>query len=252
MGLDKLSSTKDVVATLQEELTVLQPQLVKTMKEVTLPVYRDTYIRITKLLRFPESTYPVQFQAPAQHFRASSFPPSIHLYLSFSLSPSGPPPPPSLCLIVYLSFAIDETINRALTNTNTTQVEDMMVEINADKEEAEVVRVKVEAEEATANEKVGIRSHTLSVLKGGVFVKDDVHLSYQSFKIFRTSAKSNSCQLASSLSCRLITFQAAATKAIADDAQRDLDLALPALESAVACLNSLKKADIDEVITISV
>ncbi|CAM9802349.1 unnamed protein product, partial [Ectocarpus fasciculatus] len=69
----------------------------------------------------------------------------------------------------------------------------MMVQINSDKEEAEVVRVKVEAEEATANEK------------------------------------------------------AAATKAIADDAQRDLDLALPALESAVACLNSLKKADIDEV-----
>ncbi|CBJ31040.1 dynein heavy chain [Ectocarpus siliculosus] len=105
VGLDKLSSTKEVVATLQEELTVLQPQLVKTMKEV----------------------------------------------------------------------------------------EDMMVQINSDKEEAEVVRVKVEAEEATANEK------------------------------------------------------AAATKAIADDAQRDLDLALPALESAVACLNSLKKADIDEV-----
>ena len=34
------------------------------------------------------------------------------------------------------------------------KVEDMMVEINADKEEAEVVRVKVEAEEAMANEKV--------------------------------------------------------------------------------------------------
>ncbi|CAM9798815.1 unnamed protein product, partial [Choristocarpus tenellus] len=33
VGLDKLSSTKEVVATLQEELTVLQPQLVKTMKE---------------------------------------------------------------------------------------------------------------------------------------------------------------------------------------------------------------------------
>lgn len=42
--------------------------------------------------------------------------------------------------------------------------------------------------------------------------------------------------------------QAATTKAIADDAQKDLDLALPALESAVACLNSLKKSDIDEVI----
>ncbi|CAN0405179.1 unnamed protein product, partial [Ascophyllum nodosum] len=105
VGLDKLSSTKEVVAKLQEELTILQPQLVVTMKEV----------------------------------------------------------------------------------------EGMMVQINTDKEEAEVVRVKVEAEEASANEK------------------------------------------------------AAATKAIADDAQRDLDLALPALESAVACLNSLKKSDIDEV-----
>ena len=37
------------------------------------------------------------------------------------------------------------------------------------------------------------------------------------------------------------------TKAIADDAQRDLDEALPALEEAVKCLNSLKKSDIDEV-----
>lgn len=35
------------------------------------------------------------------------------------------------------------------------QVEDMMVQINADKEEAEAVRVKVEAEEAVAKEKVG-------------------------------------------------------------------------------------------------
>lgn len=33
-----------------------------------------------------------------------------------------------------------------------------MVQINADKEEAEVVRVKVEAEEATANEKVSFVS----------------------------------------------------------------------------------------------
>jgi dynein heavy chain len=41
--------------------------------------------------------------------------------------------------------------------------------------------------------------------------------------------------------------KAAATKAIADDAQRDLDEALPALDAAVACLNKLKKADLDEV-----
>lgn len=41
--------------------------------------------------------------------------------------------------------------------------------------------------------------------------------------------------------------KAAATKAIADSAQKDLDEALPALEVAVACLKDLKKLDIDEV-----
>ncbi|TYZ61500.1 hypothetical protein PybrP1_006824 [[Pythium] brassicae (nom. inval.)] len=41
--------------------------------------------------------------------------------------------------------------------------------------------------------------------------------------------------------------KAADTQAIADDAQRDLDEALPALEAAVQCLNRLKKSDIDEV-----
>mmetsp|Transcript_24429 Transcript_24429/g.96934 ORF Transcript_24429/g.96934 Transcript_24429/m.96934 type:complete len:2723 (+) Transcript_24429:2309-10477(+) len=39
------------------------------------------------------------------------------------------------------------------------------------------------------------------------------------------------------------------TQSIADDAQRDLDEALPALDEATKCLNSLKKADIDEVRT---
>ncbi|RHY24853.1 hypothetical protein DYB25_001221 [Aphanomyces astaci] len=41
--------------------------------------------------------------------------------------------------------------------------------------------------------------------------------------------------------------KARATKEIADSAQRDLDEALPALDAAVACLNKLKKSDIDEV-----
>jgi dynein heavy chain len=41
--------------------------------------------------------------------------------------------------------------------------------------------------------------------------------------------------------------QAAETKAVADDAQKDLDRALPALESAVKALASLTKADITEV-----
>eukprot|EP00605_Chrysophyceae_sp_TOSAG23-4_P002255 GSChrysophyteH1.ASY1.ANO1.2499.1 assembled CDS len=40
--------------------------------------------------------------------------------------------------------------------------------------------------------------------------------------------------------------QAAETKAVADDAQRDLDRALPALENAVKALNSLTKSDITE------
>lgn len=58
MGLDKLSSTKDVVATLQEELTVLQPQLVKTMKEVCLSLTGQVKMRARR---------------PVLVFRASSF-----------------------------------------------------------------------------------------------------------------------------------------------------------------------------------
>jgi len=41
--------------------------------------------------------------------------------------------------------------------------------------------------------------------------------------------------------------KAAATKEIADDAQADLDKALPALDDAVKCLKDLKRNDIDEV-----
>jgi hypothetical protein len=40
--------------------------------------------------------------------------------------------------------------------------------------------------------------------------------------------------------------KAAEAKAIADDAQKDLAEAIPALEEAVKCLNDLKKSDIDE------
>ncbi|RYY37138.1 hypothetical protein EON62_01310, partial [archaeon] len=41
--------------------------------------------------------------------------------------------------------------------------------------------------------------------------------------------------------------EAATTKAIADDAQADLDKALPALDAALECLERLKKSDLDEV-----
>ncbi|XP_037621211.1 dynein heavy chain 6, axonemal [Sebastes umbrosus] len=45
----------------------------------------------------------------------------------------------------------------------------------------------------------------------------------------------------------LCKVKAEDTQAIADDAQRDLDEALPALEGAIQALNSLKKADISEI-----
>lgn len=41
--------------------------------------------------------------------------------------------------------------------------------------------------------------------------------------------------------------QAAATQLIKDDAQKDLDAALPALNAAVSALNSLNKNDITEI-----
>ena len=46
---------------------------------------------------------------------------------------------------------------------------------------------------------------------------------------------------------REASLKAAECKAIADDAERDLAEALPALDAAVQCLNKLKKSDIDEV-----
>ena len=45
----------------------------------------------------------------------------------------------------------------------------------------------------------------------------------------------------------VVNKQAAETKAVADDAQRDLDRAMPALEAAVNALKSLTKSDITEV-----
>ena len=41
--------------------------------------------------------------------------------------------------------------------------------------------------------------------------------------------------------------QSAEVKAVADDAQADLDVAMPALNNAVKALDSLTKADITEV-----
>ncbi|EQC29095.1 hypothetical protein SDRG_13255 [Saprolegnia diclina VS20] len=73
------------------------------------------------------------------------------------------------------------------------EVEQMMVQITKDRAEADVTKALVEKEEESASTK------------------------------------------------------ARATKEIADSAQKDLDEALPALDAAVACLNKLKKADIDEV-----
>ena len=73
------------------------------------------------------------------------------------------------------------------------EVEEMIVQIDKDKAAAAETQVVVEAEEASAKEK------------------------------------------------------AAETEAIAADAQRDLDEALPALDAAVQCLKELRKEDINEV-----
>jgi len=85
-----------------------------------------------------------------------------------------------------------EVLQPQLVET-TKNVEEMMVHITAEKEEADKVKAKVEVEEKVATEKATI------------------------------------------------------TQAIKDDAQRDLDEALPALDAAVKCLDALKKSDIDEV-----
>ena len=50
-----------------------------------------------------------------------------------------------------------------------------------------------------------------------------------------------------SIEAEKIGKEEAATKIIAEQAQSELDKAIPALESAAAALDSLKKKDIDEI-----
>jgi dynein heavy chain len=59
IGLDKLSETKSMVATMQEELVILQPQLVRTQAEVSsmmIEITRDkgtfSYICISAIYMY--------------------------------------------------------------------------------------------------------------------------------------------------------------------------------------------------------
>jgi dynein heavy chain len=97
------------------------------------------------------------------------------------------------CAEVVATMQIELEDMQPVLKKTVIEVEELMVVIAKDKEDAAVTKISVERDEASANEK------------------------------------------------------ATKTKAIADDAQRDLDEALPALEAAVKALKSLNKNDIVEV-----
>jgi dynein heavy chain len=80
-----------------------------------------------------------------------------------------------------------------------------------------------------------------------VLAKTQVEVDAMIIQIGIDKESANETKIAVSKEEEGASVKAAATTAIAEDAQRDLDEALPALEMAVACLNKLKKSDLDEV-----
>ena len=80
-----------------------------------------------------------------------------------------------------------------------------------------------------------------------VLVKTQVEVEAMIVQIEKDKAAASSTQVTVEAEEKSAKGKAAETEAIAQDAQRDLDEALPALAAAVQCLKDLKKADIDEV-----
>lgn len=80
-----------------------------------------------------------------------------------------------------------------------------------------------------------------------VLAKTQVEVEEMMVQITKDRAEADVTKLEVQKEEESASIKANATKEIADSAQRDLDEALPALAAAVACLNKLKKADIDEV-----
>lgn len=80
-----------------------------------------------------------------------------------------------------------------------------------------------------------------------VLAKTQVEVEQMMVQIASDSAEADMTKATVEKEEAAANIKANATKEIADSAQRDLDAALPALKSALECLNRLKKADIDEV-----
>lgn len=80
-----------------------------------------------------------------------------------------------------------------------------------------------------------------------VLAKTQVEVEEMMVQITKDRAQADETKITVQKEEEIASAKAAATQEIAASAQRDLDLALPALDAAVECLNKLKKADIDEV-----
>ena len=93
---------------------------------------------------------------------------------------------------------------------------------------------------------VGVMQEELTVL-APILVKTQAEVSTMMVEITKDKASAAETKAQVEVEEAKANEKAAEAKAIADDAQRDLAEAIPALEEAVKCLNDLKKSDIDEV-----
>lgn len=93
---------------------------------------------------------------------------------------------------------------------------------------------------------VGVMQEELVVLQP-VLIKTQAEVAEMMIEITKDKASAAETKAIVEVEETKANEKAASAKAIADDAQKDLAEAIPALEEAVKCLNDLKKADIDEV-----
>jgi dynein heavy chain len=93
---------------------------------------------------------------------------------------------------------------------------------------------------------VGVMQEELVVLQP-ILVKTQAEVADMMIEITKDKASAAETKAKVEIEESAANIKAAEAKEIADDAQRDLAEAIPALEEAVKCLNDLKKSDIDEV-----
>ena len=108
-------------------------------------------------------------------------------------------------------------------------------------------RLKVGVEKLVSTEKqVNELQATLTEMEP-VLIKTQAEVEEMIIQITQDKASAAETKAVVEVEEASASKKAADTQAIADDAQRDLDEALPALAVAVQCLKDLKKSDIDEV-----